>query len=217
MIHLVRLSVPGILDRKQAEWTEKFLEKRSRIPNVRPDHNKYGHNEIINKLLAISSHKCFYSEEMLKGNYREIDHHVEIDEKPEDAYEWKNLYLSSSNCNDKLPNIDINVNDVLDPFKNTDDEIESNLYFEDECILSDSDLGKKTIKKYRLDSESLDLKRSRLLHKFKNQLIDIKNNMIKDGRDTYNTDEALKLKRFADKEAPFSLMFKLILKKNNII
>jgi hypothetical protein len=77
-------------------------------------------------------------------------------------------------------------------------------------------IGKNTIKKYRLDSESLDLKRSKLLHKFKNQLIDIKNDIIKDGRDSYNSEEATKLKRFADNEAPFSLMFKLILKKNNI-
>ncbi|GEN76376.1 hypothetical protein [Chryseobacterium hagamense] len=216
MIHLVRLSAPGILDRKKAEWTEKFLEKRLTNSKARPDHNKYGHHDIISKLLATSSHKCFYSGEMLKGNYREIDHHIEVDEKPEDAYEWDNLYLSSSNCNDKLPNIDIAVSEVLNPFRNSDDEIENNLYFEDEYILSDSELGKKTIKKYRLDSENLDLKRSKLLHKFKNQLIEIKSNIIKEGRDTYNDEEALKLKRFADKDAPFSLMFRLILKKYNI-
>jgi hypothetical protein len=192
------------------------LEKRLTQPNARPDHNKYGHDEIKNKLFAISSYKCYYSEEKLKGEYREIDHHIEIDEKPENAYEWENLYLASANCNDKLPNKDININDVLDPFRNTNLEIETNLYFEDECILSDSEIGKNTIKKNRLDSESLDLKRSKLLHKFKNQLIDIKNDIIKDGRDSYNSEEATKLKRFADNEAPFSLMFKLILKKNNI-
>lgn len=217
MIHLIRVSTPDILNNKKVEWTEKFLQKRLTQPNARPDHSKYGHTEIKSKLFAISSYKCFYSEEKLKGEYREIDHHIEIDEKPEDAYEWKNLYLASANCNDKLPNKDINIDDVLDPFRNTDSEIENNIYFEDECILSDSEIGKNTIKKYRLDSESLDLKRSKLLHKFKNQLIEIKNNIIKEGRTSYNEEEAKKLKRFANKEAPFSLMFKLILKNNNII
>jgi hypothetical protein len=217
MIQLVRLSIPDILNRKKNEWTAKLLNKRLTEPNARPDHNKYGHAEIKNKLFAISSYKCFYSEEKLKGEYREIDHHIEVEEKPQDAYEWENLYLASANCNDKLPNKDIKNSDVLNPFINTDDEIEANLYFEDECILSDSEIGKSTIKKYRLDSESLDLKRSKLLHKFKNKLIDIKNDIIKDGRSSYNEEEALKLKRFANNDAPFSLMFKLILKQNNII
>lgn len=217
MIHLIRLSIPEILDRKKAEWTLKLLEARKTHPKTRPDHNKYGHQEIKNKLFAISSHKCFYSEEMLKGVYREIDHHIEVDEKPELAYEWDNLYLASSNSNDKLPNKDINTTEVLDPFRNTDKEIEANLYFEDECILSDSEIGKKTIKKYRLDSEGLDLKRSKLLHKFKNLLLEIKDNIIKEGRNHYNEEEKLKLKKFADSNSPFSLMFKLILKKNNIL
>lgn len=217
MIHLVRLSIPDILNRKKVEWTDKFLEKRLTQPNARPDHSKYGHDDIKSKLFSISSYKCYYSEEKLKGEYREIDHHIEVNEKPEDAYEWENLYLASANCNDKLPNIDISINDVLNPFINTDDEIENNLYFEDECILSDSQIGKNTITKYRLDSESLDLKRSKLLHKFKNQLLEIKNDIIRDGRNGYNEEEARKLKRFADKDAPFSLMFKLLLKKNNII
>jgi len=217
MIHLIRLSIPDILNRKKNEWTTKLLNKRLSEPNARPDHNKYGHIEIKNKLFAISTYKCFYSEEKLKGEYREIDHHIEVDEKPEDTYEWENLYLASANCNDKLPHKDISNNDVLNPFTNSDDEIQVNLYFEDECILSDSEIGKNTIKKYRLDSESLDLKRSKILHKFKNQLIDIKNDIIKDGRTSYNEEEALKLKRFAYNDAPFSLMFKLILKQNNII
>jgi 5-methylcytosine-specific restriction endonuclease McrA len=143
MIHLVRLSIPDILNRKKVQWTDKLLEKRLTQPNARPDHNKYGHDEIKNKLFAISSYKCYYSEEKLKGEYREIDHHIEIDEKPENAYEWENLYLASANCNDKLPNKDININDVLDPFRNTNLEIETNLYFEDECILSDSENRKK--------------------------------------------------------------------------
>lgn len=217
MIHLTRLSIPDILNKKKDEWTLKLLEVRKINPKARPDHNKYGHQEIQNKLFAISNYKCYYSEEKLKGGYREIDHHLEVEEKPDAAYEWENLYLASSNCNDKLPHKDINITEVLDPFRNTDVQIEANLYFEDECILSDSEVGKKTIKKYRLDSEGLDLKRSKLLHKFKNLLIEIKEDIIKEGRNHYTEEEKLKLKRFADPESPFSLMFKLILKKNNIL
>lgn len=217
MIHLERLSTPQILLDKKVEWTDKLLEKRKVDPKSRPHHSKYGHKEIQNKLFAISTYKCYYSEEKLKGTYREIDHHIEVDENPEKSYEWENLYLASSNCNDKLPNIDINISDVLNPFRNTDEEIGNNLYFEDECILSDSTVGRQTIKKYRLDSEGLDLKRSKLLHKFNNLVIDIQKSIIEEGRRNYNEEERQKLIRFADKESPFSLMFRLILKKYNII
>ena len=213
MRHLERLPKPDKLFQKQKEWTETFIESGK----LRPDNNKYGHKDILADLNAISFHKCFYSEQKLKGISKEIDHHIEVAERKDLAYDWDNLYLSSTICNNKLPNTTISVTDVLNPFRNSDDEIEEHLIFEDECITakSGSKLGFDTIKKYRLDSPLLDSLRSRALHNFKDVLETIRKNQIQEkGRDM-NENELAALHRFAQPDFSFSLMFRLLLKNHN--
>ncbi|WP_250253320.1 hypothetical protein [Chryseobacterium sp. Marseille-Q3244] len=217
MRHLRRLSIPTILENKHEEWTKKFLEKKTTHPKLRPDNSKYAHKDIVEKLHSISSHKCFYSEELLKENYKEIDHYIEVDEEPDLAYSWDNLYLSSEICNNKLPNKDIPTTETLNPFINNDQQIEENLYFEDEYILSNTILGEKTISKFRLDNEKLDNKRRKVLQKFHQQFLEIKDELIKDGRSYYSEEELKKLQRFAHFSSPFSLMFKYTLKKHNLL
>jgi hypothetical protein len=107
---------------------------------------------------------------------------------------------------------------VLNPFSNSDEEIEEHLTFEDECITAKngSKLGFDTIKKYRLDSPSLDSIRSRALHQFKDVLEIIRKNQIQDkGRDM-NENELEALYRFAQPDFSFSLMFRLLLKNHNL-
>ena len=214
MRRLERLPKPNILIQKEKEWRDKFIESGKK----RPDNSKYGHKDIISDLNSISFHKCFYSEQKLKGIPREIDHHIEVSERNDLAYDWDNLYLSSTECNNKLPNKTIPVNDVLNPFTNSDEEIEENLTFEDECITAKngSKLGFDTIKKYRLDSPLLDSIRSRALHQFKDVLEIIRKNQIQEkGRDM-NENELAALYRFAQPDHSFSLMFRLLLKNHNL-
>ncbi len=214
MRHLERLPKPNILTRKEQEWTAKFVESE----NIRPDNSKYGHKDIVADLNSISFHKCFYSEQKLKGIPKEIDHHIEVAERKDLAYDWDNLYLSSTICNNKLPNKTISVDDVLNPFVNSDTEIEEHLTFEDECITAKngSKLGFDTIKKYRLDSPLLDSIRSRVLHQFKDVLEAIRKNQIQEkGRDM-NKNELEALYRFAQPDYSFSLMFRLLLKNHNL-
>jgi hypothetical protein len=214
MRHLERLPKPDKLIQKEKEWTESFIESGK----LRSDNKKYGHKEILADLNAISYWKCFYSEQKLKGIPKEIDHHIEVSERKDLAYDWDNLYLSSTICNNKLPNKTISVNDVLNPFTNSDEEIEAHLTFEDGCITAKdgSKLGFDTIKKYRLNSELLDSLRGKQLIMFYKVLDIIRQNQVKEQRGAFLEDEKAVLYRFVQPDYSFSLMFRLLLKKHNL-
>lgn len=214
MRYLERLPKPHILAQKEKEWTDKFVESE----NTRPDNSKYGHKDILADLNAISFHKCFYSEQKLKGIPKEVDHHIEVSERKDLAYDWENLYLSSTICNNKLPNKTILVNDVLNPFTNSDFEIEEHLTFEDECITAKngSKLGFDTIKKYRLNSELLDSLRGKQLIMFYKVLDIVRINQVKECRNGFSKEEQEALYRFAQPDYSFSLMFRLLLKNHNL-
>lgn len=217
MIHINRLPKPDILVRKEKEWTEKFLAS----DNKRPDNSKYGHKEIRVQLNSMSFHKCFYCERKLKGVPREIDHFIEVSDPNgrKLAFDWDNLYLSCDNCNNKLPNTVIPVGDVLSPCLKTDDEIQEHLFFENEIITvkNDSKIGLQTIKKFRLDTDLLDHLRLKQLSLFKDVLLQIKENQVNSGRKRITSEERESLIRFSQADHPFSLMFRLLLKKYELI
>lgn len=214
MRHLERLPKPTILVAKELEWTANFIQSGKKSP----DNNKYGHKDIVADLNSISYSKCFYSEQKLKGIPKEIDHHIEVYERKDLAYDWDNLYLSCTECNNKFSNVVIPVNQTLNPFINSDNEIEEHLTFEDECITAKkgSELGLMTIKKYRLDSQNLDFLRSKKLREFEQVFIQILKNQNNEKRQIPTVEEFEILNRFAQQDHSFSLMFRLLLKKHNL-
>ena len=102
MRHIDRLPKPDILEKKQDEWLEKYLKKRESNPSARPDSSKYGNPSVKKCLHSCSFGKCFYCETKLNERSIEIDHFKEVHFFPELAYTWGNLYMSCSNCNDKV-------------------------------------------------------------------------------------------------------------------
>lgn len=214
MRHIERLAEPSILTKKKEEWTEKFIESKK----DRPDNSKYAHSEIRTYLDSMSFHKCFYCEAMLKGAFKEIDHFMEVNEHKDLAFEWTNLYLACDNCNDKLPNRVVNVDDVLDPCKHTDEDIKTHLAFEDEVISSkgNSQVGFRTIQKYKLDSVKLDYLRGVALKRFYQELDKIRISQIQENGRAMNGEEREKLRQFAQRNQPYSLMFELLLEKYQI-
>ncbi|MFK7949270.1 MAG: HNH endonuclease [Saprospiraceae bacterium] len=187
--------------------------KNSKIP--RPSNSQYGHKDIKATLEGMSFHKCFYCESDLKTHKPEIDHFMEVSEDRTLAFEWTNLYLSCDNCNDKQPNKSISITDVLDPCKDSDKEILKHISFNDEIIIvkDGSQIGLKTIQKYKLDSKELDYRRFVQRKFFVDQLLIIKNNQIKEGRKGMTQKEIDKLNQFKQSNRPFSLMFKILLEK----
>ena len=93
MRHIPRLAKPEILIEKEKEWQEKYEAKLLENPHARPDHSKYAHKQIKDRLYAMSYGKCFYCETKLSGGNREVDHFVEVAYDHSKAYDWENLRM----------------------------------------------------------------------------------------------------------------------------
>lgn len=206
-----RLPEPQILVERKVDWLATFLASG----NKRPDSSKYAHNSIKIQLNSMSFHKCFYCESKLKGVPKEVDHHIEVSVDRNLSYEWTNLFLSCDNCNNKIPHNIIPINDALNPCSDTDEIIEENLTFNKELIepKNNSDLGLRTIKKYRLDTELLDTRRLKHISMFQDLLLEIRNNQIQENRQHLTVDEINIINSFKRIDNPYSLMFKILTSK----
>lgn len=216
MRHIERLPIPLILANKHDEWQAKYEERLAVNPKARPDSSKYGHNDIRERLNSCSFNKCFYCESKLKGTLKEIDHYIEVSIDHSKAYDWDNLYLSCSNCNDKIDHNAIPVTEALNPCLDSDEEIQRHITFEKECICSQpgSEKGLKTIQKFKLDSEVLDLRRSRWLNKLATKAIDIDNDMKADNRTIPTEEEKNAIRLFMQKDQPYSLMCEIYIRQH---
>lgn len=208
MRHIERYSEPEILKRQHEKWKAAYEEKLRLNSQARPDVSKYRHKEILDALGSLSFHKCFYCESILSNPLAEVDHFVEVAEAPSLAYEWTNLYLSCRNCNRKLPNRTIPVTTVLDPCRDSDEEIRQEITFKDECVCSrpGSEKGLQTIAKYRLDTEFLDLKRLRRLKSLMKEADEIHKEMILQGRQYPNEEEKERIAIYSQGDQPYSMM-----------
>ena len=215
MRHIDRLPIPNILDINGAEWTRIFIASG----RARPHSGQYGHAEVRALLNAMSGHKCFYCERLLKDIPNEVDHYIEVAEYKHLAYLWENLYLACDNCNGKISNRLLPVLDTLDPCAHSDAEIELCLTFNDELIreFDDSEMGRQKIRKYKLDSLVSDFQRSKALNSFKDVLIAIQQAQIGDGGRPMTAEELERLRSFASRGQQFSLMFKLKLRSHGLL
>lgn len=216
MRHIERLPIPQILANKHDEWQAKYEERLAVNPKARPDSSKYGHNDIRERLNSCSFNKCFYCESKLKGTLKEFDHYIEVSIDHCKAYDWDNLYLSCSNCNDKFDHNAIPVTEALNPCVDSDEEIQRHITFEKECICSQpgSEKGLKTIQKFKLDSEMLDLRRSKWLNKLATKAIDIDNEMKADNRSIPTEEEKNAIRLFMQKDQPYSLMCEIYIRQH---
>ncbi len=213
MISIKRLAEPKVLQKNGTKWRGKFIESEKK----RPPSSQYAHEEIKNTLDAMSFNKCFYCECKLgegKDDRSEVDHHIEVAEKPKLAFEWTNLYLACHGCNSKkLNDSQISVSECLDPCDPAVNPAD-HLTFEKECIcsLDNSEKGQNTIRKYRLDRQELDYLRGRSLQRFYDDLIRIQKLQIKDGGRPLTDKEKSILNSFKQRDHAFSLMFSVYLK-----
>ncbi len=216
MRNLSRLEKPNILHRKDKIWTQEFENSEK----IRPDNSKYGHIEIRNELHRISFKKCFYSEVKFASETEgQVDHYIEVSENKKLAFAWDNLYLAHKDCNQGKPsNLNIPNSQTLNPFIQSDEDIENHLSFEKEIIISknNSEIGLNTIKKYRLDKDIFNTLRSKEIIKFYELLTAIYENMLLTNR-KMNEVEKNALNVFSQPDFPFSLMFRIHLKKHNLL
>jgi hypothetical protein len=211
MRKLQRHTKPSILIDRGEAWLSNFMASG----NKRPDSSKYAHTAIKTELNSMSFHKCFYCETKLKGEPKEVDHHVEVSVDKTLSYTWENLYLSCDNCNNKIPHDSIPVNSVLNPCLSTDDVIQQHLTFNKELInpKDNSELGLRTIQKFRLDTELLDTRRLKQICLFQELLLEIRRKQIEENRNYLDNDEINAINAFSRIDNPFSLMFKILIDK----
>ena len=166
----------------------------------------------------MSFHKCFYCERKLKSVPKEIDHFIEVAERKDLAYDWDNMYLACDNCNNKSPNSSIPVTEALDPCRNSDGDIREHLTFEDEIIRAknDSELGWRTIQKYKFDTNQIDLVRLRALQRFWKLLDQIRVNTITENRSMSEREKEM-LSSFKQRDQSFSLMFDILITNRQIV
>ena len=215
MIRLYRSPEPALLTEKKDGWVNKFLIARQTNPALRPQNSQYGHAEIKNALRAISFHKCFYCERKLSEQEDEVEHYIEVAEQPELAFDWLNLYLACKDCNKrKRPNSEIPISACVNPCDESD-QPEAHLSFDKEIIRSvgNSQKGLKTIQKYCLDRDDLNLQRLRRLHSFMDVLLKIQKHQINEARKTLTEAEKEELLHFQQPDQPFSLLFRCYLAK----
>lgn len=205
MRHIDRIYKPDILVRKEKEWTEKFIQSGL----SRPSSKQYAHKDIIDALMNISHGKCFYSEKKVVGLPKEIDHLIEVSIDKSKAFDWDNLYLSTKECNDGRPNeSQISKMEVLDPCIDSDEEIQHNLSFdnEDAVPVDNSEKGRKTILKFKLNNEQLLFQRLKHLQKITSIALGFNKSREKEGRLGFNEREKQILRDFANRDKEFSLM-----------
>ena len=118
-----RLPEPQILVDRKLLWLTNFLNSDKK----RPDSNKYAHTSIKTQLNSMSFYKCFYCETKLKGEPKEVDHHIEVSVDKNLSYEWTNLFLACDNCNNKIPHNSISIQDTLNPCSDTDESIQDHI------------------------------------------------------------------------------------------
>lgn len=166
MVPLERGPSPQVLVDKVAEWTADYVARRQISPTLRPRKERYRHEQVLTELRRMSGGKCFYCERKLSESEEQVDHHLEVAERPELAFAWSNLYLACAECNNqKAPNTQIAVTACVDPCEPGARPAE-HLAFDDERIepCDGSSRGRDTIRKYRLDRQELDLARARVLN-----------------------------------------------------
>jgi hypothetical protein len=191
--------------------------KRAASPGERPSSKQYAHPDIVAVLRAMSRNKCFYCEQRLGEGDQEVDHHVELHEDPSGAFLWANLYLSCPGCNKEKKKKLARDLPYLDPCAPAA-RPEEHLTFEDEIIRArnDSAAGHATIQKYGLHRAELELKRSKQLRLLDQALRRVYERMIADGRREKTEAERELLRRFAQRDHPFSLMFSVHLATHGV-
>jgi len=214
VISIARLLDPEILKKNKEKWLAAYLRKQEKNPRQSPDPRQYGHKNIRDTLRAMSFHKCFYCERKLIETEDEVDHYVEVAEKPGLAFEWNNLYLCCPECNRKLPNKTILVSECSDPCDLSENPAD-HLTFDCGDIMpkASSAKGMKTVQKYHLNRISLNYLREKELRRFCEFLLKLKERQRRDGGRPLTDAEKEAVDGFGESAHAFSLMFNAYLEK----
>jgi uncharacterized protein (TIGR02646 family) len=103
MIKLVKGPEPAVLARHATEWTAELIQVMGAGGDIDAvKSSRYGHKEVKEALLEETNEKCAYCESKpLHVTFGDVEHICPKGVDPLRAYDWQNLTLACSVCNNK--------------------------------------------------------------------------------------------------------------------
>lgn len=106
MRNVKRLPEPDTLRRRGARWTRELLEqveekRRNRRHKIEAKYfDRYNRGDVKNTVIRMYKGLCCYCESrILDVDFGHIEHRMPKRVYPEDTYQWENLHLACTKCN----------------------------------------------------------------------------------------------------------------------
>ncbi len=201
MIKMTKIEKPSVLEENEDEWRGLFLAYKAGDKSISSTiENKYAHKEIKKAIIKETDGKCVYCEsKILHISFGDIEHILPKSELPEKCFEWSNLTLACTVCNNKKRDFYDEQNLLIDPYIDNPDE---HFYYAGPIIFNLTDRGNLT--KIKIDLNRPDLMENRIKHlkdldgfimQIQNtQYQDLRNALLEDLRKkAYHTEEYSKM------------------------
>lgn len=161
MIPLTKLDKPSILEANAQEWTDLYLAYKSGDKSIsKTVVTKYSHIEVKETLIKETYGKCAYCEsKILHISFGDIEHILPKSEVLEKCFEWSNLTLACTVCNNKKRDFYDEFNRLIDPYE---DEPSEHLFYGGPLLCSLTDRGYLT--KLKIDLNRAELLENRTKH-----------------------------------------------------
>ncbi|MEK4169984.1 HNH endonuclease [Lysinibacillus sp. FSL L8-0312] len=162
MIGLKKLNKPAILIQNANEWTELYLAYKEGDENVsKTVGSKYSHKEVKKTLIEETHGKCAYCEsKILHISFGDIEHIVPKSEVPEKCFQWDNLTLACTVCNNNKRDFYDVDNLLIDPYI---DDPNEHFYFAGPMLIEKTEKAILTRSKLDLNRAELFEDRTRYL------------------------------------------------------
>lgn len=182
MRNVKRVDIPGSLKRNKDRWFKALLKKTAECSSTGekvPDSffDKYKKDDVKDALKRMYKELCCYCESSIGVvEFGHIEHRKPKRKYPEYTFDWENLHLSCTACNEKKANHYDETNPILDAEK--DKPITKHLTYKCDELgvwrVDKSHRGLTTIKHAELNREKLRNNRAKVLLKTFQLLKDIK-------------------------------------------
>lgn len=120
MKNVARLSKPGSLERNGSRWKKELLDaiKRCETSDEKvPEkhYNRYQQDDILKQLTDMYATLCCYCESQIGiVDFGHIEHRKPRRKYPESTFDWNNLHLACSKCNNAKRDKYDETNPILD-------------------------------------------------------------------------------------------------------
>ncbi|WP_216913538.1 HNH endonuclease [Nocardia noduli] len=128
MRKLTKGEKPPILDAKEVEWTQEYLDAKAAKQKNMP--SRWRHSEIKSAVAAETADRCAYCDDNPKSVYPgDVEHLLPKSQFPHLVLKWSNLTFACWQCNNKKREYYSATLPLIDPY--VDDPDEHLLFFGD--------------------------------------------------------------------------------------